>query len=64
VEQAAPDYVFLSVFHPRDTLRDAAWQAGLAALRGRAEVVQTRVNGEDGKTSSLLMKMPARRGNP
>jgi hypothetical protein len=36
----------------------------VAALLGRAEVVQTRVNGEDGKTSSLLMKMPARRGNP
>jgi hypothetical protein len=64
VEQAAPDYVFLSVFHPRDTLRDAAWQAGRAALLGRAEVVHTRLNGEDGKVSSLLMKMPARRGSP
>jgi len=49
------------VFHPRDTLSDAAWQAGLAALLGRAEVVQTRVSGEDGKVSSLLLRLPARR---
>jgi hypothetical protein len=60
VQQAGAEYVFLSAFHPRDTLRDAAWQAGLAALLGRAEVVQTRVNGEDGKMSSLLFKMPVR----
>ena len=61
VEAAHPDYIFLSVFHPRDTLSDAAWQAGLAALLGRAEVVQTRVSGEDGKVSSLLLRLPARR---
>jgi hypothetical protein len=61
VELAHPDYIFLSVFHPRDTLSDAAWQAGLAALLGRAEVVQTRVSGEDGKVSSLLLRLPSRR---
>ena len=61
VELAHPDYIFLTVFHPRDTLSDAAWQAGLAALLGRAEVVRTRVSGEDGKVSSLLLRLPSRR---
>jgi hypothetical protein len=64
VEEARPDYVFLSVFHPRDTLSDAAWQAGVAALLGRADVVQTRMNAEDGKVSSLLLRMRTKGSSP
>jgi hypothetical protein len=57
VARSGADYVFLSVYHPRDTLRDAAWNAGLEALREHAETVRTRVRGEDGKLSSLLLKL-------
>jgi hypothetical protein len=51
------DYVFLSAYHPRDTIHDSAWRAGLEALRGQTETVQTRIRGADGKLSSLLLKM-------
>ena len=57
VERAHPDYVFLSVFHPRDTLRDAAWQAGLAALGGDALAVRVR----QGQSGSVLLKPGAAR---
>lgn len=51
------DYVFLSAFHPRDTIHDTAWRAGLEALRGHAQTVQSRIRGADGTVSSLLLKM-------
>src|SRR3990172_513870 len=47
--------VFLSVYHPRDTLRDAAWRAGIAALSGRAQTVHARPR-PDGAPGSLLLK--------
>jgi hypothetical protein len=58
VDKARPDYVFLSAYHPRDTMSDAAWRAGRAALSGHAEPVRRRVNGEDASASSLLLRMP------
>ena len=57
VVDSQADYVFLSAFHPRDTIHDSAWRAGLEALRGQAETVQTRIRGADGTVSSLLLKM-------
>jgi hypothetical protein len=63
VQRARPDYVFLSVYHPRDTIRDAAWQAGIAALSGRGEAVHVRSTGGKGRPSSILLKVdPARLG--
>jgi hypothetical protein len=52
VDRAHPDYLFLSVFHPRDTLRDAAWRAGLAALGRDARAVRVR----QGPSGSILVK--------
>jgi hypothetical protein len=52
VARAHPDYIFLSVYHPRDTLRDAAWQAGLAALGRDAQAIRVR----QGASGSILLK--------
>lgn len=38
VELARPDYVFLSAFHPRNTVDDGAWQTGRRALDGYGRV--------------------------
>ena len=63
VRRAKPDYVFLSVYHPRDTIRDAAWQAGIAALSGRGEAVHVRSMGSKGRVSAVLLKIdPAQLG--
>jgi len=59
VEAAAPDYVFLSIYHPRDTIRDTAWRAGMRALRGYGEVVHARTR-PDGSASSVLLRLRAR----
>lgn len=56
VEAAAPDYVFLSIYHPRDTIRDTAWQAGMRALSGYGEVVHARTQA-DGSLSSVLLRL-------
>ncbi|OGA55756.1 MAG: hypothetical protein A3G81_19540 [Betaproteobacteria bacterium RIFCSPLOWO2_12_FULL_65_14] len=59
VEEAAPDFVFLSIYHPRDTIRDAAWQAGMRALRGYGAVVHARTR-PDGSVSSVLLRLRPR----
>jgi hypothetical protein len=59
VRLARPDYVFLSAYHPRDTIRDTAWRAGLEALMGRAEAVQVRKRAGDGAVSSILLRLDA-----
>jgi hypothetical protein len=56
ITQARPDYVFLSVYHPRDTTRDAAWRAGMQALSGVGDVVHVRHNA-DGAVSSALIAL-------
>lgn len=56
VEEAAPDFVFLSIYHPRDTIRDTAWQAGMRALKGYGEVVHARTR-PDGSVSSVLLRL-------
>jgi hypothetical protein len=61
VRLAGPDYVFLSVYHPRDTIRDAAWRSGVAALAGRGEAVHVRASGSDGGVSAVLLKVDAAR---
>jgi hypothetical protein len=49
-------YVFLSAYHPRDTIRDTAWRAGRAALEGQGKVIHQR-SAPSGETSSVLLKL-------
>jgi hypothetical protein len=56
VREAKPDYVFLSRYHPRDTLRDVAWQAGLKALSGHCTVIHARVHADGTTVVSMLMQ--------
>ena len=58
VARSAPDYVFLSTYHPRDTIRDTAWRSGLAALEGRGQAVHTRTD-SGGGGSAVLLKVDA-----
>lgn len=57
VREAGADFVFLSVYDPRDTLSDDAWRAGSRALIEHAKAV--RVSTRDGGSSvtSILLKM-------
>lgn len=59
VREAKPDYIFLSTYHPRDTMRDTAWRAGNRALEGYGEVVHVRRNPADGEPASVLLKIDA-----
>ena len=48
------DYIFLSTYHPRETVSDAAWRASQQALRGHVDVVHERRRGE--AVVSLLLR--------
>jgi hypothetical protein len=56
VRRAAPDYVFLSRYHPRDTLSDRAWQAGLNALSGRCKVIHARTLPDGTTVNTMLLQ--------
>ncbi len=56
VRRADPDYLYLSTYHPRDTISDAAWRAGMAAMSGQADVVHARKPG-GGAIGSALLKI-------
>jgi hypothetical protein len=56
VGQRRPDFVFMSFYHPRDTISDRAWQAGVAAMAGYAPVVHIHTR-PDGSVSSMLLKL-------
>ena len=56
VNASGADYVFLSTYHPRDTLRDTAWQAGTRALTGHAEPVHVRAQPGGGAVTAILLK--------
>jgi hypothetical protein len=63
------DYVFFSTYHPRDTIRDAAWRAGVAAMAGLGEVVHERAGGAGNSSVLLRLRAPDRqllqaRGEP
>jgi len=57
VRKLGVDYVFVSTYHPRDTLGDAAWRAGVRAFAHRAEVLHARTQ-PDGKVTAMLLKAP------
>ena len=56
VRESGADYVFLSRYHPRDTIRTRAWQAGTAALLPESKAVHVR-SGDGGAATSILLKM-------
>jgi 4-amino-4-deoxy-L-arabinose transferase-like glycosyltransferase len=56
VRGSGADYVFLSVYHPRDTLSDLAWQAGFRALTGYAQTVHVGTSPGSTVVSSVLLK--------
>jgi hypothetical protein len=56
VRRSGADYVFLSRYHPRDTIRDTAWQAGIRALAADAKAVHTRTQDGGSIVSSILLK--------
>jgi hypothetical protein len=58
VRKSGADYVFLSRYHPRDTIRDTAWRAGLAALAGEAQALHTRTENGGSVVTSILLKAP------
>lgn len=57
VRASGADYVFLSRYHPRDTVRDTAWQAGVRALSAGAKPVHTNAQGDGSVVSSVLLKV-------
>jgi hypothetical protein len=52
VEQARPEYVFLSLYHPRNTVDDSAWRAGRTALEGYGAMIYK------GKDAVLIKAAP------
>lgn len=64
VAAARPDYVFLSVYHPRDSIRDTAWRAGLRALAGRGEIVHVRTRAGGTVVTSVLLKTRGESARP
>jgi len=57
VRASGADYVLLSRYHPRDTIRTDAWQAGIRALAGRAKVVHLRTQSGSNEVSAMLLKV-------
>ncbi|HEY6822587.1 MAG TPA: hypothetical protein VI321_11265 [Burkholderiales bacterium] len=51
-------YVFVSAFHPRDTVSEAAWLTGVAALYGHAPLVSLRTESHGNRVTSMLFKAP------
>lgn len=56
VRESGADYVFLSLYHPRDTIRTVAWQAGTRALTEHAKAVHVRAKDGGGVVTSILLK--------
>lgn len=56
VRESGADYVFLTLYHPRDTLRSVAWQAGTRALADKASIVHLRTKDEGSVVTSMLLK--------
>jgi hypothetical protein len=56
VRDSGADYVLLSLYNPRDTIRAAAWQSGTRALTGHAKAVRVRAK-DGGAVTSILLKI-------
>ena len=55
VHDSGADYIFLSVYHPRDTLSDDAWRAGIRLLSGY-QTVHVSTSPGSNAVSSILLK--------
>lgn len=62
IHRARPRFVFLSAYHPRETLSDAAWRTGTRSLADEAQVVYARASRVTGKSAALLLRVPAAPG--
>ena len=58
VRKSGAGYVFLSRYHPRDTIRDSAWQSGVRALAAEAKAVYTGTLDEGSVVTSILLQVP------
>jgi hypothetical protein len=56
VRKSGADYAFLSRYHPRDTIHDTAWRAGLAALSGHCRIVHLRTLPEGTTVVAMLLR--------
>ena len=56
VRKSGASYVFLSRYHPRDTLRDSAWQAGMRARAYDGKPVHTSTQDGGSIVSSILLR--------
>jgi len=56
VRASGADYVFLSLYNPRDTIRTQAWQAGTGALLAHSTIVRARAKEGSGEATSILLK--------
>ena len=57
VRKSGADYVFLSRYHPRDTIRDTAWRSGLRALESEAKAVHARSPDGGSLVTSILLRV-------
>lgn len=57
VRDSGADYVFLSLYHPRDTIRTVAWQAGTRALVENAKVAHLRAQDGGSVVTAMLLKV-------
>jgi hypothetical protein len=57
VAASGATFVYLSTFHPRDTIREDAWRAGAAALSGSAAVVEQRTRASPPGLASALLRV-------
>jgi hypothetical protein len=57
VRKSGARYVFLSRYHPRDTIRDTAWQSGVRALAADLQTaVHTRAQDDGSVVTSILLE--------
>ncbi len=57
VRDSGADYVFLSLYHPRDTIRTVAWQAATRALVGKEQIVHMRTQDDGSVVTSMLLRL-------
>jgi hypothetical protein len=57
VEASGATFAYLSTYHPRDTIREEAWRAGIDALAGTGQVVAQRDRSSPGGLASALVRL-------
>lgn len=57
VRDSSASFVFLSRYHPRDTIHEDAWRAGVAALHDAGEIVHLRPRVAEDRAGSMLLRL-------